>query len=536
VNGINVELITPDAVRELVCMNTDTVTLTVLDINAYKGLSASTGGADNISTDSSPNICPRLPPSRDSRISVSGEDHHGRGNLRSWENRYTTSQLENEEKELKSLRSVVMSKQDEFNLHEIAPPAITIQPTTDVESSDYELDEVTLQRRLKQIDYGKNTSSYLWYRNIIPRSERTHKHPQTPNIFAKKSRRIFDSDVRQWKYSLHDFAPPPDVDGNVDLKHIEDEIAQERRLLEAQKTKIQQGTLLSTSIQKNTNSADYSTNRRAEMHTSLAIQTEEFHGKGKFKLVQYQPWIPSNTVEELIATKKQERSVSTKQKVDIVYEDGMKCPVCVNAGNRIQNKTYRQRNGFCVHWMSKHCVGGICKLCNSPCELNLNGKQRQHFRKMHPGVAENADLSNLVAPLPGWVDPGNFTFTGLHVSHKEIAVNYANVTTGKHRVLFKVGMKCPVCDDMKNFQNIAMFHEHWKTFHSYRVCCRICKTNLTDNLNEKREHFRKQHPAHHAHTIANFMAPNELFKEPGKYEFALDPSRIGYSRKEITSF
>lgn len=66
-----------------------------------------------------------------------------------------------------------------------------------------ETDEKTLQRRQKQIDYGKVTVDYEEYLNEVPRDERKIFHPRTPDKNQKASRRHFDSQIKNWKKAIH---------------------------------------------------------------------------------------------------------------------------------------------------------------------------------------------------------------------------------------------------------------------------------------------------------------------------------------------
>lgn len=87
---------------------------------------------------------------------------------------------------------------------------------------EFEKDASILERRQKQIDYGKNTLGYENYCKEVPREERTKDHPKTPPKHIKYSRRAWDGLVKVWRKQLHCFDPDasdaPDAKPETDDK------------------------------------------------------------------------------------------------------------------------------------------------------------------------------------------------------------------------------------------------------------------------------------------------------------------------------
>ncbi|RVE50844.1 hypothetical protein evm_004411 [Chilo suppressalis] len=81
---------------------------------------------------------------------------------------------------------------------------------------ELETDVAILQRRQKQIDYGKNTVGYHNYTQEVPLDKRSKEHPKTPDKYAKYSRRSWDTLIRLWRKKLHEY-DTNNCDDTVDI-------------------------------------------------------------------------------------------------------------------------------------------------------------------------------------------------------------------------------------------------------------------------------------------------------------------------------
>lgn len=72
---------------------------------------------------------------------------------------------------------------------------------------EFEMDQQVIQRRQKQIDYGKNTIGYQTYVHRVPKHQRDRENPVTPDKFIKFSRRSWDQQVKIWRKKIHEYDP-----------------------------------------------------------------------------------------------------------------------------------------------------------------------------------------------------------------------------------------------------------------------------------------------------------------------------------------
>jgi len=100
------------------------------------------------------------------------------------------------------------------------------QFTSKIPKPDRESDDVILNRRQKQIAYGKNSEDYDKYLKAVSREERKERMPRTPNKFKKYGRRQWDGLVKNWKQKIHAVVNTmemevDDVTESVDVEDLE---------------------------------------------------------------------------------------------------------------------------------------------------------------------------------------------------------------------------------------------------------------------------------------------------------------------------
>jgi len=71
---------------------------------------------------------------------------------------------------------------------------------------ELETDKVILDRRSKELQIGKNSASYSFYREKIDKENRDQHMPRTPDKYTKFPRRRWDGSVKAWKVQVHRIA------------------------------------------------------------------------------------------------------------------------------------------------------------------------------------------------------------------------------------------------------------------------------------------------------------------------------------------
>jgi len=67
------------------------------------------------------------------------------------------------------------------------------------------LTKTQIMKRQAQINLGKSTQGYQKYLIVVPKKHRKSKHPKTPDVHDRISKRRFDGKIRAWRRALHEF-------------------------------------------------------------------------------------------------------------------------------------------------------------------------------------------------------------------------------------------------------------------------------------------------------------------------------------------
>jgi len=86
---------------------------------------------------------------------------------------------------------------------------------------EMETDPIVLDRRSKEIQYGKNTQDYVKYRNQTPKEYRLASMPKTPDKYQKISRRRWDGIIKSWKLKIHrEVVSMPKMDSDITSSRV----------------------------------------------------------------------------------------------------------------------------------------------------------------------------------------------------------------------------------------------------------------------------------------------------------------------------
>ena len=88
-----------------------------------------------------------------------------------------------------------------------------------------ETDIDIINRRQKQIDYGKNTNGYQNYTAMVPKDKRKIQDPETPDKFIKYSRRSWDQQVKVWRRKLHLYDPNDGETSELDVSDFMSDVS-----------------------------------------------------------------------------------------------------------------------------------------------------------------------------------------------------------------------------------------------------------------------------------------------------------------------
>jgi len=87
-------------------------------------------------------------------------------------------------------------------------PKVAVAPNSNALGQIIIMTDVQIQKRKKQIEFGKRTAGYLNYLKEVPKDKRGNKHPQTPDIMERISKRRFTGKLHTWRRKLHQWDDP----------------------------------------------------------------------------------------------------------------------------------------------------------------------------------------------------------------------------------------------------------------------------------------------------------------------------------------